>query len=59
MGPTFPEVREDEPIGEVLKRLKEVRALLVRDTADGQVLGLLTRHDLLTYLSERGAHGSA
>jgi cystathionine beta-synthase len=58
MGPTFPEVREDEPIGDVLRRLKEIRALLVRDTASGQVLGLLTRHDLLTYLSERGAHGA-
>ncbi len=54
MGPTFPEVRDDEPIGEVLRRLKEIRALLVRDGPSGQVTGLLTRHDLLTYLSERG-----
>jgi cystathionine beta-synthase len=59
MGSTFPEVREDEPIGDVLCRLKEIRALLVRDSASGQVLGLLTRHDLLTYLSERGAHSAA
>ena len=59
MGPTFPEVLEEEPIGEVLRRLKEVRALLVRDPKSGQVLGLLTRHDLLTYLSDRGAHGAA
>lgn len=59
MGPTFPEVREDEPIGDVLRRLKEIRALLVRDSTSGQVLGLLTRHDLLTYLSERGAQNAA
>lgn len=58
MGATFPEVREDEPIGDVLRRLKETRALLVRDSTSGQVLGLLTRHDLLAYLSERGTHGS-
>ncbi len=55
LGPTFPEVRDDEPIGDVLRRLKEIRAVLVRDSATGQVLGLLTRHDLLTYLFERGA----
>ena len=59
MGSTFPEVREDEPIGDVLRRLKEIRALLVRDSATGGVLGVLTRHDLLTYLSERGEHPAA
>lgn len=59
MGPTFPEVPEDEPIGDLLRRLKEIRAVLVRDSGSGLALGLLTRHDLLTYLSERGAHGAA
>jgi cystathionine beta-synthase len=58
MGPTFPEVRQDEPIGDVLRRLKEIRAVIVRDASSGQVLGVLTRHDLLTYLSERGAHSA-
>jgi len=58
MGPTFPEVPEDEPIGDLLRRLKEIRAVLVRDSTGGQVLGVLTRHDLLTYLSERGAHSA-
>jgi cystathionine beta-synthase len=58
LGAAFPEVRENEPIGDVLRRLKETRALLVRDSSSGQMLGLLTRHDLLTYLSERGAHGA-
>jgi cystathionine beta-synthase len=55
MAPAFPEVGEEEPIGDVLRRLKEIRALLVRETASGQALGVLTRHDLLTYLSEEGA----
>ena len=54
----FPEVGRDEPIGELVKRFKEERAVLVRDPATRQVLGLLTRHDLLGYLSS-GAHPHA
>ncbi len=54
LGPPFPEVPEQEPLADVLRRLKEVRALLVRDGANGAILGLLTRHDLLAHLSERG-----
>ncbi len=54
LGPPFPEVPAQEPLADVLRRLKEVRALLVRDGANGAILGLLTRHDLLAHLSERG-----
>ncbi len=54
LAPPFPEVLQDEPVGDVLRRLKEIRALIVRETGSGRVLGLLTRHDLLSYLSERG-----
>ncbi|MCI4330658.1 MAG: pyridoxal-phosphate dependent enzyme [Thermoplasmata archaeon] len=56
LGPPFPEVAMDTPVAEVLRRLKEERALLVRDGASGLAVGLLTRHDLLSYLSVRGEH---
>jgi cystathionine beta-synthase len=56
LGPPFGEVRRDEPMGEVVRRLKQERALLVRDPANRTILGLLTRHDLLAFLSDRGAH---
>ena len=54
LGPPFAEVAQDTPIGEVLRRLRTERALLVRDPANRQPLGLLTRHDLLAFLSLRG-----
>jgi cystathionine beta-synthase len=56
LGPPFGEVRRDEPMGEVIRRLKQERALLVRDAATRSLLGLLTRHDLLAFLSDQGAH---
>jgi len=53
----FPEVSADAPVSEVLHRLKEERALLVRDPATGAPTGVLTRHDLVGYLSEEaGSH---
>ena len=52
--PPFPEVASDASMGELLHQLKEVRALLVRDTATGAPVGVLTRHDLLGYLVQRG-----
>ena len=55
LSPPFPEVSRDEPMGEVVRRFKQERALLVRDPASGEPIGLLTRHDLLSYLAERGA----
>jgi cystathionine beta-synthase len=56
LGPAFPEVGLDTPVAEVLRRMKEERALLVRDAATGQPAGVLTRHDLLSYLSVGGEH---
>jgi predicted transcriptional regulator len=54
LGPAFAEVGQDAPIGEILKRLRTEKALLVRDTATRQPLGVLTRHDILSFLSLRG-----
>lgn len=51
LGARFAEVNRDAPIGEVIRRLREERALLVRDPATSEPVGLLTRHDLLAYLS--------
>jgi cystathionine beta-synthase len=52
--PKFAEVAMDTPMGEIVHRLREGGALLVREAATGQPVGLLTRHDLLTYLSRGG-----
>jgi len=58
LGPPFPEVAADAPVGEVVRRLRTEKALLVRATPSGQPLGLLTRHDILSFLSLRGEiHG--
>lgn len=50
----FPEVNADTPVADVLHRLKEEKVLLVRDAATGTPIGLLTRHDLVAFLSEQG-----
>jgi cystathionine beta-synthase len=50
----FPEVTADAPVAELLHRLKEERALLVRDVTTGAAIGVLTRHDLIGFLSEQG-----
>jgi cystathionine beta-synthase len=50
----FPEVTADTPVADVLHRLKEERVLLVRDAATGTPIGILTRHDLVGFLSEQG-----
>ena len=55
LGPKFAEVALDTSVGEIVKRLREERALLVRDGASGQAIGLVTRHDLLEFLSHRGS----
>ena len=52
-GP-FPEVGADAPVADVLHRLKEEKALLVRDRATDTPIGLLTRHDLVGFLAEQG-----
>jgi cystathionine beta-synthase len=50
----FPEVTADTPVADVLHRLKEEKVLLVRDAATGTPIGILTRHDLVGFLSEQG-----
>ena len=54
LQPPFPEVAADTPVADVLHRLKEEKVLLVRDAATGTPIGLLTRHDLVGFLSEQG-----
>jgi cystathionine beta-synthase len=58
LGAPFPEIGQDEAVGDVLKRLKEDRAVLVRDSRSGSLVGLLTRHDLLAHLSEEGGRSA-
>lgn len=55
-SPPFGEITSDTPVSTLLERLKTDRALLVRDPVSGRATGLLTRHDLLGYLSEGGNH---
>jgi cystathionine beta-synthase len=54
LQPPLGEVVADAPVGDVLHRLKEQRALLVRDPATGAAVGVLTRADLVGFLSEQG-----
>jgi cystathionine beta-synthase len=54
LQPPFAEVSADAPVSEVLHRLREERTLLVRDPATGSPVGVLTRHDLIGFLSEQG-----
>jgi cystathionine beta-synthase len=57
LAPPFPEVKADVPVPDLLRRLREERAVLVRDPATGTPVGVLTRHDLVGFLSE-GGHGA-
>jgi len=50
----LPEVPSDASVAELLRSLREERTLVVRDAASGAVIGVLTRHDLVGYLSEEG-----
>lgn len=50
----FPEVPADAPVAELLRRLREEGTVVVRDTATPAIIGVLTRHDLVGYLSEEG-----
>jgi cystathionine beta-synthase len=54
LGPKLGEVTQDAPLGEIVRRLKEERAVLVRETGSGRPLGVLTRHDLLTFFTRGG-----
>ena len=51
LSPPFPEILLTTPLSEVLRGLREDRALLVRD-GTGYV-GLITRHDLLSFLGRK------
>jgi cystathionine beta-synthase len=51
LAPAFPEVASDAPLGELLVRLKESRAVLVREASGGKLVGLLTRRDVFGFLS--------
>ncbi len=53
-GPPFAEVATAAPLSEVVGMLRRERAVLVRETSTGAVVGLLTRHDLVTFLSGGG-----
>lgn len=55
VGPPFPEVAADAPVAELVGRLKAGAAVLVRESASGPAVGVLTRHDLLTFFSHAGA----
>jgi len=50
----LPEVTADASVAELLRGLREERTLVVKDGATGIVIGVLTRHDLVGYLSEEG-----
>jgi cystathionine beta-synthase len=54
LGPPFPELLAEEPVGEVIRRLREVGTVLVRERPGGAIVGVLTRHDLLAFLSSQG-----
>lgn len=57
-SPPFEEVLANTPVSSLLGRLKTERAVLVRDPTTHKAVGLLTRHDLLGYLSEGGNSGA-
>ena len=50
----LPEVSLDAPVAELLRQLREERTVVVRDVVSGAVMGVLTRHDLVGFLSDEG-----
>ena len=52
LQPAFGEVPAEDPVPHLLRRLKEEPILLVRDSATGLPIGVLTRHDLVAHLSD-------
>ncbi len=55
LEPPFPELSTSTTVGELLHRLRSEPTVLVRDPATQAPVGVLTRHDLVGYLSEEGA----
>jgi len=56
LTPKFAEISADASVADVLRSLREERSLLVRDPVTHAPVGVLTRHDLVGYLSEEGTH---
>ncbi|MCI4344753.1 MAG: pyridoxal-phosphate dependent enzyme [Thermoplasmata archaeon] len=54
MAPPFNEVAGEAALGDILHRLRDEHALLVRDGGTGAPVGVLTRHDVVAFLSVRG-----
>jgi cystathionine beta-synthase len=54
LSPPFAEVSADAPVSEVVHRLRDERALLVREMPSGEPLGVITRHDLVGRSAEEG-----
>jgi cystathionine beta-synthase len=54
LSPALSEISADTSAADVLHRFKDEGTLLVRDAATGAPMGVLTRHDLVTHLSEAG-----
>jgi cystathionine beta-synthase len=50
MSPPFPLIGSGEPVTAATKALGDSDALMVVD--DGKPVGVITRHDLLTYLTD-------
>ena len=58
LGPGMPEVEDQAPLSDLIRALREDRALLVRESATHQPIGVITRHDLVAFFSHTGAtHG--
>ncbi|HEV2429113.1 MAG TPA: pyridoxal-phosphate dependent enzyme [Thermoplasmata archaeon] len=55
VGPPLPEIAAGASLADVLHRLREERAILVRAAPGGAFLGILTRHDLVAFLSSQEA----
>ncbi|HYA10681.1 MAG TPA: pyridoxal-phosphate dependent enzyme [Thermoplasmata archaeon] len=54
VGPPLLEVTTTTPLGELLRRLRTERAVLVRDDTTRVPVGVLTPHDLVGFLSAAG-----
>ncbi len=55
MDPPLPTVGTNEPVGDAVARLEKADALLVQE--DGKPVGVVTRQDLLSYLTARTVAG--
>jgi len=59
LGPPLPEVAGDASVGELLRVLRDVRAVLVRDRPGGTPLGVLGRQDLVAVVTPSGGSHAA